>query len=195
MRLYFVYTMVQKKVKNDQKLKSRGPALNYIDLHAYITDFDRPQRKPFSGSEFTLALHLDILDADRCRISAKLSILTRSLPRAMLDIPPPRWPTFLVTLFPILKEGMGPFIVRRIRSAVPRDQKVTNSRHMMAPKLRFFARFQSESARRRHCFCSGPLRRRSSKFLQARRPRLAQEATMGKVTIFFFYLRGSFSSV
>ena len=23
------------------------------------------------------------------------------------DIPPPRWPTFLVTLFPILKEGMG----------------------------------------------------------------------------------------
>ena len=24
-----------------------------------------------------------------------------------VDIPPPRWPTFLVTLFPILKEGMG----------------------------------------------------------------------------------------
>ena len=23
------------------------------------------------------------------------------------DIPPSRWPTFLVTLFPILKEGMG----------------------------------------------------------------------------------------
>ena len=23
------------------------------------------------------------------------------------DIPPPRWPTFLVTFFPILKEGMG----------------------------------------------------------------------------------------
>ena len=23
------------------------------------------------------------------------------------DIPPPRWPTFLGTLFPILKEGMG----------------------------------------------------------------------------------------
>ena len=23
------------------------------------------------------------------------------------DIPPPRWPTFLLTLFPILKEGMG----------------------------------------------------------------------------------------
>ena len=23
-----------------------------------------------------------------------------------VDIPPPRWPTFLVTLFPILKEGM-----------------------------------------------------------------------------------------
>ena len=23
------------------------------------------------------------------------------------DIPPPRWPTFLAMLFPILKEGMG----------------------------------------------------------------------------------------
>ena len=50
----------------------------------------------------------------------------------------------------------GSFIVRRIRSAVPRDQKVTNSRHMMAPKLRFFARFESESARRCHCLCSRP---------------------------------------
>ena len=58
---------------------------------------------------------------------------------------------------------------------------------MMAPKLRF-SRGLRESAR--HClWCSpGPLRRRSSKFLQARRPRLAQEATMGKVTIFFFFL-------
>ena len=80
----------------------------------------------------------------------------------------------------------GSFIVRRIRSAVPRDQKVTNSRHMMAPKLRFSRGLKAKlGARRRHCFCSGPLRRRSSKFLQARRPRLAQEATMGKVTIFF----------
>ena len=30
----------------------------------------------------------------------------------------------------------GSFIVRRFRSAVPSDQKVTNSRHMMAPKLK-----------------------------------------------------------
>ena len=49
-------------------------------------------------------------------------------------------------------------------------------------KVKVFARFESESARRRHCLCSRP------KFLQARRQRLAQEATMGKVTIFFFFL-------
>ena len=62
-------------------------------------------------------------------------------------------------------------------------------------KVKVFARFESESARRRHCFCPGPLRRRSSNFLQARRPRLAQEATMGKVTIFFFFTFEGLSSV
>ena len=88
----------------------------------------------------------------------------------------------------------GSFIVRRIRSAVPRDQKVTNSRHMMAPKLRFSHGLKAKAPGAvTACVPDpGPLRRRSSKFLQARRPRLAQEATMGKVTIFFFYLRGSF---
>ena len=50
----------------------------------------------------------------------------------------------------------GSFIVRRIRSAVPRDQKLTNSRHMMAPKLRFSRGLKDESARRRHCLCSRP---------------------------------------
>ena len=86
----------------------------------------------------------------------------------------------------------GSFIVRRIRSAVPRDQKVTNSRHMMAPKLRFSRGLKAKAPGAVTACVPGPLRRRSSKFLQARRPRLAQEATMGKVTIFFFYLRGSF---
>ena len=81
------------------------------------------------------------------------------------------------------------FIVRRIRSAVPRDQKVTNSRRMMAPKLRFLRGLQLKAkAPGAVTACvPGPLRRRSSKFLQARRPRLAQEATMGKVTIFSFF--------
>ena len=58
MPLNIFYTMVQ-KVKNDQKLKSRGSCLNPLTATGYF------------------------------------------------DIPPPRWPTFLVTLFPILKEGMG----------------------------------------------------------------------------------------
>ena len=87
----------------------------------------------------------------------------------------------------------GSFIVRRIRSAVPRDQKVTNSRHMMAPKLRFSRGLKAKAPGAVTPCVPGPLRRRSSKFLQARRPRLAQEATMGTVTnFFFFYLRGSF---
>ena len=79
----------------------------------------------------------------------------------------------------------GSFIVRRIRSAVPSDQKVTNSRHMMAPKLRFSRSVKAKAPGAVTACVPGPLRRRSSKFLQARRPRLAQEATMGKVTIFF----------
>ena len=86
----------------------------------------------------------------------------------------------------------GSFIVRRIRSAVPRDQKVT--RHMMAPKLiiiRFSRGLKAKAPGAVTACVPGPLRRRWSKFLQARRPRLAQEAMMGKVTIFFFNLRGS----
>ena len=85
----------------------------------------------------------------------------------------------------------GSFIVRRIRSAVPRDQKVTNSRHMMAPKLRFSCGLKAKAPGAVTACVPGLLRRRSSKFLQARRPRLAQEeATMGKVTIFFFTFKG-----
>ena len=82
----------------------------------------------------------------------------------------------------------GSFIVRRIRSAVPRDQKVTNSRHMMAPKLRFSRGLKAKAPGAVTACVSGPLRRRSSKFLQARRPRLAQEATMGKVKISYIFL-------
>ena len=80
----------------------------------------------------------------------------------------------------------GSFIVRRIRSAVPRDQKVTNSRHMMAPKLRLARSLKAKAPGAVTACVPGPLRCRSSKFLQAHRPRLEQEATMGKVTIFFF---------
>ena len=63
---------------------------------------------------------------------------------------------------------------------------------MMAPKLRFSRGLKAKAPGAVTACVPGPLRRRSSKFLQARRPRLAQETTMGKVTIFFFYLRGSF---
>ena len=107
------------------------------------------------------------------------------------DISPPRWPTFLVTLFPILKEGMGLSLLDEFEV----QYHVIKSNEFQTydgAKVKVFARFESESARRRHCLCSRPLRLgRSSKFLQARRARLAKEATMGKVTI-FFYLRGSF---
>ena len=61
----------------------------------------------------------------------------------------------------------GSFIVRRIRSAVPRDQKVTNSRHMMAPKLRFSGGLKAKAPGAVTACVPGPLRRRSSKFLQA----------------------------
>ena len=63
---------------------------------------------------------------------------------------------------------------------------------MMAPKLWFSRGLKAKAPGAVTACVPGPLRRRLSKFLQARRPRLAQEATMGKVTIFFFYLRGSF---
>ena len=58
----------------------------------------------------------------------------------------------------------------------------------MTPKLRFSRGLKAKAPGAVTACVPGPLelRRRSSKFLQARRPRLAQEATMGKVTIFFF---------
>ena len=64
---------------------------------------------------------------------------------------------------------------------------------MMAPKLRFSRGLKAKAPGAVTGCVPGPLRRRSSKFLQACRSRLSQEAMMGKVTIFFFfYLRGSF---
>ena len=63
---------------------------------------------------------------------------------------------------------------------------------MMAPKLRFSRGLKAKAPGAVTACVPGPLRRRSSKFLQACRSRLSQETTMGKVTIFFFYLRGSF---
>ena len=55
----------------------------------------------------------------------------------------------------------------------------------MAPKLRFSRSLKAKAPGAVTACVPGPLQRCSSKFLQARRPRLAQEATMGKVTIFF----------
>ena len=60
----------------------------------------------------------DIDSRAKCVRSIKLSLIPNpNTPRkacfnpftatGYVDIPPPRWPTFLVTLFPILKEGMG----------------------------------------------------------------------------------------
>ena len=66
---------------------------------------------------------------------------------------------------------------------------------MMAPKLRFSRGLKAKAPGAVTACVPGPLRRRSSKFLQARRPRLAQEATMGKVTIFFFFTFEGLSSV
>ena len=107
------------------------------------------------------------------------------------DIPPPRWPTFLVTLFPILKEGMGLSLLDEFEVQYHVIKKVTNSRHMMAPKLRFSRGLKAKAPGAVTACVPGPLRRRSSKFLHGpstTTSRLAQEATMGKVTIFFFFL-------
>ena len=51
------------------------------------------------------------------------------------DIPPPQWPTFLVTLFPILKEGMGLSLLDEFEVQY-HVIKVMNYWHMMAPKLK-----------------------------------------------------------
>ena len=72
------------------------------------------------------------------------------------DIPPPRWPTFLVTLFPILKEGMGLSLLDEFEVQYHVIKKVTNSRHMMAPKLRFSRGLKAKAPGRRHCLCSRP---------------------------------------
>ena len=66
---------------------------------------------------------------------------------------------------------------------------------MMAPKLRFSRGLKAKAPGAITACVPGPLRCRSSKFLQARRPRPAQEATMGKVTTFFFFTFESLSSV
>ena len=79
------------------------------------------------------------------------------------------------------------FIVRRTRSAIPRDQKVTLSRHMMAPKLTFSRGLKVKAPSAVTCTARVPApTSRSSKFLQAQRPSIrTQEATMVKARIFF----------
>ena len=97
-------------------------------------------------------------------------------------------------LFPILKEAMGLSLLDEFEV----QYHVIKSNEFQTydgAKVKVFARFESERARRRHCLCSRPAPTPLVEIftLQARRQRLAQEATMGKVTIFFFfYLRGSF---
>ena len=71
------------------------------------------------------------------------------------DIPPSRWPTFLVTLFPILKEGMGISLLDEFEV----QYHVIKSNEFQTydgAKVKVFARFESGSARRRHCLCSRP---------------------------------------
>ena len=65
----------------------------------------------------------------------------------------------------------GSSIVRRIQSAIPLDQKVTLSRHMMAPKLRFSCGLTAKAPGAVTCTALVPApTSRSSKFLQAQRP-------------------------
>ena len=59
----------------------------------------------------------------------------------------------------------------------------------MAPKFRFSRGLKAKAPGAVTACVPGPLRRRSSKFLQARRPRLAQ---YGEGDDLFFYLQGSF---
>ena len=66
---------------------------------------------------------------------------------------------------------------------------------MVAPKLRFSLGLKAKAPGAVTACVPGPLRRRPSKFLQAHQPRLAQEATMGKVPIFFFFTFEGLSSV
>ena len=89
----------------------------------------------------------------------------------------------------------GSFIVRRIRSAVPRDQKVTNSRHNYydgAKVNKVFARFESESARRRHCLCSRPAPTPLVEIFTGPSTTTGTRSNDGEGDDFFCSLRGSF---
>ena len=90
----------------------------------------------------------------------------------------------------------GSFIVRQIRSAVPSDQKVTNSRHMMAPKLGFSPGLKAKGPGAViACVPAIPARSDAARrnfYRPVDHDWHKKQRTMGKVTIFFFYLRGSF---
>ena len=65
----------------------------------------------------------------------------------------------------------GSFIVRRTPSAIPRNQKVTLSRHMVAPKLRFSHGLKAKGPGAVMCTARVPAPTSgSSKILQAQRP-------------------------
>ena len=83
----------------------------------------------------------------------------------------------------------GSFIVRRIRSAVPRDQKVANSRHMMAPKLRF-SRGLKAKAPGAVTACVPALTPLVEIFTGPSTTTGTTSNDMGKMTIFFFTFEG-----
>ena len=108
------------------------------------------------------------------------------------DIPSPRWPTFLVTLFPILKEGMGLSLLDEFEV----QYHVIKSNEFQTydgAKVKVFARFESESAQRRHCLCSRPAPTRPLvEIFTGPSTTTGTRSNDGEGDDFFFYLRGSF---
>ena len=89
----------------------------------------------------------------------------------------------------------GSFIVRRIRSAVPSDQKVTNSRHMMAPKLRFSPGLKAKAPGAVTAFVfprSRPAPTLLVELFTGPSTTTGTRSNGGEGDDFFFYLRGSF---
>ena len=99
---------------------------------------------------------------------------------------PPRWPNIFGKVISDSEWRDGSFIVRRTRSAIPRDQKVTNSRHIMAPTLHFSRGLKAKApgAVTACVPASTPLVEIFTG------PSTEQKATMVKVTIFFFTFEG-----
>ena len=81
----------------------------------------------------------------------------------------------------------GSSIVRRTRSAIPRDQKVTLSRHMMPPKLRFSCGLKAKAPGAVMALLLFPLRRRARRnFYRLSAHRLNTRSNDGEGEDFFF---------